>query len=200
MADKAPEEVSREYQIVQAKEFYALGYRNYVVGEFTQAAEDLSRSCELYAKLYGDESEEVAIPNLFYGKTLIELAQMGENKVLALPDEEDDGNEDEDRDDSDEDSENGDVIAPHLAKIAEESGPGKFNCSLINDDNDMLNILIFVLKLRDLVVQEAHHLQIHNRVHQHQPASRMVMVLDQTTMKATKRQMKIFSMHGKPWK
>lgn len=144
MVDKAPEELTREYQIVQAKEFYALGYRNYVVGEFTQAAEDLSRSCELFAKVHGDESEEVAIPNLFYGKTLIELAQMGENKVLALPDEEDDENEDEDGDDSDEDSKNGDVIAPHLATIAEESGPGKFNCMQKNGDNVMLNIFSFL--------------------------------------------------------
>lgn len=129
MADKAPEELSREDQIVQAKEFYALGYRNYVVGDFDLAAEDLSRSCELYAKLYGDESEEVAIPNLFYGKTLIELAQMGENKVLALPDEQDDG-KGEDEDNSDEDSENGSSEnAPQLAKMAEENGTGKLNYS-----------------------------------------------------------------------
>lgn len=128
MADKTAEELTRQDRIVQAKDFYARGYRNYVVGEFNEAAEDLSRSCELYAKLYGDESEEVAIPNLFYGKTLIELAQMGENKVLALPDEVDDGNED-DHDDSDEDSDNGDVNEPQLSRIAEESGPGKFNCS-----------------------------------------------------------------------
>lgn len=39
---------------------------------------------------------QVAIPNLFYGKTLIELAQMGENKIIALPDhEEDEGEDDE---------------------------------------------------------------------------------------------------------
>lgn len=43
--------------------------------------------------------QKVAVPNLFYGKTLIELAQMGENKVLALPDQE------EDKDDDDEDEE-----------------------------------------------------------------------------------------------
>lgn len=122
MADKSPEELTREDRIAQAKELYARGYRNYVVGEFNESAEDLSRSCELYAELYGDESEEVAIPNLFYGKTLIELAQMGENKVLALPDE-------QDQDDSDDESENGDVKAPQLNSIAEESGPGKFNCS-----------------------------------------------------------------------
>lgn len=101
MADQAPEAETREAQIAQAKELYARGYRNYVVGEFNEAADDLSRSCELYSKLYGELSEQVAIPNLFYGKTLIELAQMGENKVLALPDKVDN------QDDSDDDSENG---------------------------------------------------------------------------------------------
>lgn len=32
----------------------------------------------------------MAVPNLFYGKTLIELAQLGENKLLVLPEEEED--------------------------------------------------------------------------------------------------------------
>lgn len=59
MAEKAPEPISREDEIAKAKEHYAIGYRNYVVGSFHEAAEELSRSCELYAKLYGDESEEV---------------------------------------------------------------------------------------------------------------------------------------------
>lgn len=59
MAEKAPELVTREDKISQAKEFYARGYRNYVVGDFNEAAEDLSRSSELFAELFGDESEEV---------------------------------------------------------------------------------------------------------------------------------------------
>lgn len=96
MAEKAPELMTREDKIAKAKEFYACGYRNYVVGDFNEAAEDLSKSCELYAEIYGDESKEVALPNLYYGKTLIELAQMGENKVLDLPDQEDDDEDDDD--------------------------------------------------------------------------------------------------------
>lgn len=59
MAEKAIELVTREDKISNAKELYARGYRNYVVGDFNEAAEDLSRSCELYAELFGDESEEV---------------------------------------------------------------------------------------------------------------------------------------------
>lgn len=59
MAEKSPELVTREEKISQAKELYARGYRNYVVGDFNEAAEDLSRSCEMFATLFGDESEEV---------------------------------------------------------------------------------------------------------------------------------------------
>lgn len=67
-------------------------------GDFNSAVDDLSRSCELFAECFGDESEEVGVPSLFYGKTLIELAQLGENKLLVLPeqaeeeDEEDNSN------------------------------------------------------------------------------------------------------------
>lgn len=59
MAEKSPELETREDKINKAKEHYARGYRNYVVGDFNEAAEDLSHSCELYAELFGDESEEV---------------------------------------------------------------------------------------------------------------------------------------------
>lgn len=59
MAEKATELITREDKISQAKEYYARGYRNYVVGDFNEAAEDLSHSCELYAEIFGDESEEV---------------------------------------------------------------------------------------------------------------------------------------------
>lgn len=51
MAEKSPDLVTREEKISQAKEYYARGYRNYVVGDFNEAAEDLSRSCELYAEV-----------------------------------------------------------------------------------------------------------------------------------------------------
>lgn len=60
MAEKATELITRGDKINQAKEYYVRGYRNYVVGDFIEAADDLSHSCELYAELYGDESEEVS--------------------------------------------------------------------------------------------------------------------------------------------
>lgn len=49
--------------------------------------------------------KQVAVPNLFYGKTLIELAQMGENKVLALPDQEEEDDDEEGGDEEGEDEE-----------------------------------------------------------------------------------------------
>lgn len=51
MAEKAPEPMTRDEQIASAKELYARGYRNYVVGDFYAAVDDLSRSCELYAQV-----------------------------------------------------------------------------------------------------------------------------------------------------
>lgn len=82
----------------------------------------------------------MAIPNLFYGKTLIELAQMGENKVLVLPDkEEDDEDEDDeegganganadDDDDSDSDGEESNIpkvnAGPELAAGSSSTSAG----------------------------------------------------------------------------
>lgn len=56
-------------------------------------------NCKKICKIHYFLFQKVAVPNLFYGKTLIELAQMGENKVLDLPDQA------EDKDDDDEDEE-----------------------------------------------------------------------------------------------
>lgn len=73
MAEQLPKLTSREDKIAQAKELYARGYRNYVVGDFNEAAEDLSRSCELYAQLFGDESEEASQSELVTSKFLVKL-------------------------------------------------------------------------------------------------------------------------------
>lgn len=53
-----------------------------------------------FLQLFGDESDEVAIPNLFYGKTLIELAQLGENKLLVLKEEEEEDDDDDEEADA----------------------------------------------------------------------------------------------------
>lgn len=51
MAEKAVDLMTRDEKIASAKDFYARGYRNYVVGDFYVAVEELSRSCELYAEV-----------------------------------------------------------------------------------------------------------------------------------------------------
>lgn len=64
---------------------------------------------------------QVAVPNLFYGKTLIELAQMGENKVLALPDQEEvENDEDDDEDEDDAATTDGDIGNGTTSSAAEE--------------------------------------------------------------------------------
>lgn len=89
MAEKSEELMTREDRINQAKEYYGRGSRNYLVKDYAEAAEDFSRACELYAELYGENADELGLPHLYYAKALIALAQGGENKVLALQDEED---------------------------------------------------------------------------------------------------------------
>lgn len=66
------------------------------------------------------------MPNLFYGKTLIELAQMGENKVLALPDqeeEEDDEDEDGGEEEEGEEADDDDTSASAAAAPKEKNEP-----------------------------------------------------------------------------
>lgn len=102
MAEIADELLTAEQKEERAKELFNSGSRNYHVKDYSEAAEDLSRACELYAELFGNESEEIGLPYLYYAKTLIALAQRGENKVLAL-----DENAEEDEDDGDEGAEAG---------------------------------------------------------------------------------------------
>lgn len=104
MAEKSAELITREDKINQAKEYYGRGSRNYLVKDYSEAAEDFSRSCELYAELYGENADELGLPHLYYAKALIALAQGGENKVLALQDED----EEEEEGDAEADGEHGD--------------------------------------------------------------------------------------------
>lgn len=110
MAEKNEELLSREEKVTHAKEYFGRGSRNFLVRDYSEAAEDFSRACELYAELYGDNAEELGLPHLFYAKALVKLAQNGENKVLALQNEENDDEseqpeEDGEADDDDDDAE-----------------------------------------------------------------------------------------------
>lgn len=112
MAEKSEELLTRDEKINHAKEYFGRGSRNYAVKEYSEAVEDFSRCCELYADVYGAEADEIALPHLYYAKALVALAQSGENKVLALQDEEEEdddpesavGNEDDEGNEDDDDN------------------------------------------------------------------------------------------------
>lgn len=112
MAEISEELLTAEQKVERAKEYFNRGSRNYLVKDYPEAAEDFSRACELYAELHGDNADELGLPSLFYAKSLIALAQGGENKVLAIPEEnENEGDDDDDEDEVGEEAneENGEV-------------------------------------------------------------------------------------------
>lgn len=86
-----------------AKELYARGSRNFVLHNYSDAADELSEVCGLYAELLGDKCDELGMPYLLYAKSLIALAQQGENKIIDVPEEEGDDDDDDDNDDDDDD-------------------------------------------------------------------------------------------------
>lgn len=93
------DEPSRDEQIAIAKALYGTGSRNYLVKAYAEAADDLSEVCSMYAELYGENADELGMPYMLYAKSLIALAQQGENKVLDLKEEEE---EDEDEEEEEE--------------------------------------------------------------------------------------------------
>lgn len=162
MAEIAEDLLTAEQKEERAKEYFNRGSRNYLVKDYSEAAEDLSRACECYAEIYGNESEEIALPFLYYAKTLIALAQRGENKVLAIEETEEGDDEqssaaaaanessdsdNEENDDSDEDEkeenesanvENGGTESSPAATTSEPqpgTSSGKTNGSNLNDKN-----------------------------------------------------------------
>lgn len=74
---------------------------------------------------------QVAVPNLFYGKTLIELAQQGENKLLVLPEEEEEdaeedaeeGGDNVDTDTDDENSSEAPIPVPNGSSSGQDAMP-----------------------------------------------------------------------------
>lgn len=84
MAGLTVQLMTAEQKQERAKELFNSGSRNYHDENYSEAAEDLRRACELYVDLFGKESEQIGHPYLYYAKTLIALAQRGEDKLLAL--------------------------------------------------------------------------------------------------------------------
>lgn len=59
-------EKTKEEKIVEAKELYSKGSRNFLVKSYYEAADQLSQVCELYSELYGPLSDELGMPYLLY--------------------------------------------------------------------------------------------------------------------------------------
>ncbi|XP_036229076.2 nuclear autoantigenic sperm protein homolog [Bactrocera oleae] len=90
-------------KLLEAKELYCYGSRNFLIKNYSDAADQLSQACAHYEELYGEQSNELGMPYLLYAKSLIALA-LDENKVIDVPDEEELDDDDDDDDDEDEDA------------------------------------------------------------------------------------------------
>lgn len=130
MSERTEEVETLETKLVEAKELYASGSRNYYVKDYAKAADDLSGTCELYAEIYGDSADELGLPYLLYAKTLVALAQQGENKLLDVPEEEQD-----DDDDDDDDDEEDEEVAAEVKKSEAVNGAAKDDTNGTNGQN-----------------------------------------------------------------
>lgn len=96
MADKSEDIQSIDDKIALAKELYATGSRSYLVKSYSDALEDLSKACEMYEAVHGHLADELGLPYLMYAKSLIAVAQQGENKIVDVPDDEDEQKDEDD--------------------------------------------------------------------------------------------------------
>lgn len=105
MADKSEDIQSIDDKIALAKELYGTGSRSYLVKSYADAVEDLSKACEMFEAVHGHLADELGLPYLMYAKSLIAVAQQGENKIVDVPDddEEEQKNDEEDNDNEDDD-------------------------------------------------------------------------------------------------
>lgn len=119
MAEK--KELTQEEKVELAKELFTRGSRNYLVKEYSESADDLSRACEMFAEIYGNYADELAMPYLLYAKALIAISQEAGDKLLVAPEgeEEDDDEDEDDVDDSDQ-IENKDAKEDDVKEVKEE--------------------------------------------------------------------------------
>lgn len=90
MAEKPEELETTEDKIQRGKELYCRGSRNYYVQAYQEAVDDLSEACAILSEHCGATADDCAMPYLIYAKTLVALSK-DTNKVLEVPDEEDEG-------------------------------------------------------------------------------------------------------------
>lgn len=133
MADKSEDNQSIDDKIALAKELYGTGSRSYLVKSYSDAVEDLSKACEMFEVVHGHLADELGMPFLMYAKSLISVAQQGENKIVDVPDDDDEqkneeegeGNADNDEDADDDDEEDEDEETQETDKQKEtENGTG----------------------------------------------------------------------------
>lgn len=122
MADKSEEIQSIDDKIALAKELYGTGSRSYLVKSYSDAVEDLSKACELFEAIHGHLADELGLPYLMYAKSLIAVAQQGENKVIDVPDDDDEEQNEEAADGNDEDEEEDDEETQETDNQEPENG------------------------------------------------------------------------------
>lgn len=126
---------------VFANELYARGSRNFVLHNYADAADELSEVCSLYAEMYGDKSDELGMPYLLYAKSLIALAQQGENKLIDVPEEEeDDDDEDDDGEEDDDADAADDEVKASTSDSTKPTTTNGTNGSLTNGSGGALSL------------------------------------------------------------
>lgn len=103
MAEKPEDLETTTEKITKAKELYGRGCRNYYVKSYSEAADDLSEASKLMAEAYGVDGDELGEVYLLYAKSLIAVGQE-ENKLIEVPEEEDEMEEDDGGDDAEAES------------------------------------------------------------------------------------------------
>lgn len=105
-------------KLAQAKELFSIATRNYYVKEYSDAVDDFSTVCSVYSEVYGPTADELGKPYLLYAKCLVALGQ-DENKLMDIPEEEDDDDSDEAEEKSD-DKEEKDGESEEKSEVKED--------------------------------------------------------------------------------
>lgn len=127
MADKSEDIQSIDDKVALAKELYGTGSRSYLVKSYSDAVEDLSKACEMFEAVHGHLADELGMPYLMYAKSLISVAQQGENKIVDVPDEDDDEQKNEEgngEDDEEEEEDDEEATKETDKKDESENGTG----------------------------------------------------------------------------
>jgi len=78
-AEETPAPVVTEEHI---KKLFNIGYRNFIAGDYPEAADALQEVCRFNSETYGEKDDKCADALLLYGRTLLELGR-AENCVLG---------------------------------------------------------------------------------------------------------------------